>query len=104
MSWYIGQEIICIKSHSCGIIKRGQTFIIKGLSSSRCKCSYILIDIGIVSKTGVGECTNCNQVYRQDDIWWLREELFSPLDFDISELVDIINQPCEYQHVNQNKS
>ena len=100
MNWHIGQDIVCIKNHSQGIVKKGETFIITGIKKGCCK---ILIDIGYIVKDFEGSnlfqipCDNCKKILfvGSDNTHWLNEELFAPLDtlIDISEIEEIINEP-----------
>ena len=95
MKWYIGQEIVCIKTHSKGIVKKGESYFIKGLQKANCTCGYIEIDVGI-QKFSHQYCKRCG--FRKPEptlIFWFNESLFAPLDFDISELTDILEQPKE---------
>lgn len=92
--WYIGQEIVAIVNHSQGFFKEGDTFPVKGLRNAICSCDYIEIDIGIQSnlfRTSI--CTRCNfRAYKTDSVCWFYEGCFAPLDFDISELTEILEQ------------
>jgi len=44
--WHIGQDIVCIKSHSHGAVKEGDVYVIQGLKQS---CCMVSIDVGIRS-------------------------------------------------------
>ena len=98
MNWYIGQEIVAIRNHRQGVFKKGDTFTIKSLRGSRCNCGGILIDIGVNAREHIGlkvSCDTCRITYVKDNIWWMHESNFYPIDFDISELTDILNNPIE---------
>jgi hypothetical protein len=103
MNWYIGQEIICVKTHSKGIVKKGQTFVIKSLKKCPCKCADVLIDVGTNSGNDpqVGtlvECRVCRTEYFKDTaIWWLHPCLFAPLEYDTKAIEELIKltQPKE---------
>lgn len=93
MNWYIGQDIVAIKDHDQGGFKMGDEFKIKGLSSSFCKCNYILIDIGVnplVNHSNYSRCSNCDSRIYTANIWWFSERKFAPLEpmrEAISELI-----------------
>ena len=94
IKWYVGQPIVCIQSHSRGIIKKGQEFVIKGIKQT---CCSIQINVGKQAKCDTDECSSCNKITRNmDNIWWLKETLFAPLDVDISELTEMLTK--EFQN------
>jgi hypothetical protein len=85
--WHIGQDIVCIKSHSQAVIKEGDIFTIKGLKKG---CCTIVIDVGISAQSHLTKCRCGNIRVKHDGIFWLGEQLFKPLDelTDISELLE----------------
>ncbi len=92
MKWYIGQEIVCVKSHSQGIIKKGEIYVIKGLQSPKCKCNYISIDVGVLGSSHYAECNTCKVSYTKNPfIWWLHEDNFAPIEYN----QDAINKLLE---------
>lgn len=78
MHWYIGMEIVCIKTHPAGIIKEGDNFVIKGLTKFHCH-DYIDIDVGIKSHT-YNACF-CGIPINKSDIWWFKEMRFAPKQY-----------------------
>jgi hypothetical protein len=98
-NWYIGQDIVCIKSHSQGVVKEDEVFVIKGLRTAPCNCGNIEINIGIISNGEVlHECGSCGAVTtRYESSRFLSERIFAPLDTltDISEIEEILSQPIE---------
>lgn len=102
MNWYIGQEIICVKSHSMGCVKEGQTFVIKSLKQGECKCCDVLVDVGIIGNSKyIGEIVTCKLCYgkylKANCTWWLNPCLFVPLEYDKQALEELIKltQPQE---------
>lgn len=96
MKWYIGQEIVCIKTHTQGVFKKGETYTIKGIIE-RCGCG-VLLDIGFKATNYIGEnvkCPDCGGIYLKSSIWYFKSTSFAPIDFDISELTDILEKPKE---------
>lgn len=96
MNWHIGQEIVCVKSHSQGVVKKDRIYTIKGIMQS---CCHISLDVGMkqTDRTGSGlfqlQCNLCNksEPITTDNTWWFGESLFAPL-MDISELESILNK------------
>ena len=92
-NWYIGQDIVCIKTHPEGLVKEGEIYTIKAL----CKCCNINIQVGVKSPTGLSYCIYCDKNFYPDTYQWFSEIRFAPLDTltDISEIEEILNQPIE---------
>ena len=96
MNWYIGQEVVCVRTHPDKVVVRGKTYPIKGLKQSACRCKNINIDVGIRANHAIyseySRCNVCNDVELVGDIFWLHENRFAPLDQDISELTAILEE------------
>ncbi len=86
--WYIGQEIVCIKTHSNSLVIEGRTYTVASLMQG---CCEVKIDVGIPRTISCIRCPPCNAHYGYNDgIRWLSERLFAPLEYDsqaISELI-----------------
>ena len=93
MNWYIGQEIVCVKTHPKRAVVSGRIYTIKGLRINPCSCCNVLIDIGIRGDKPM-KCF-CGLVYEANGAWWFHESRFAPLDADISELTEILEQPIK---------
>ena len=91
MSWYIGQDVVCIKTHSKGIVKEGEIFNIIGLQKI---CCGINLDVGIKTDFDAINC-GCGKYQIANGVYWLGEVLFSPLDSltDISEIDEVLSKP-----------
>lgn len=93
MNWYIGQEIVCVKTHSEKAVIRGRTYKINGLKRSYCNCGHTIIDVGIASPANcIHFCAKCKFQYRSVGICYISEQLFAPLDQDISELTEVLEK------------
>jgi len=88
--WYIGQPVVVIKDHSLGTFKKGQEFTIHGIKNSFCRCNENIINVGISTRHIHISCKYCG-IKRLNDGFY-SEKLFAPLDQDISELTEILNQ------------
>ena len=102
-NFHIGQDVVCIKTHSKGIVKEGDVFTVKGLRESTCKCNDIEIHVGIYDTLGYNSYRNSCMIcgwqgeLTTSNVWWFSNILFAPLDTltDISEIEEILNQPIE---------
>jgi hypothetical protein len=81
MKWYIGQEIVCIKTHPEGLVKKGEIYVIQKLS--QCKCC-ILIDVGVITNQGC-QCQECNTIVSEYDNYFY-ESRFAPLEYNQDEI------------------
>lgn len=87
----VGDDIVCIKDHSQGVIKKYNVFTAKRIMESTCHCKYYVVDIGIRSRSVHSYCPSCDtRNYVTDDIFWFHAGLFRKLDnlVDISELIE----------------
>lgn len=90
--WYIGQEIVCVRSHSQGHVTEGNVYKIRSLKASNCNCYSTIIDIGQYSHADASYCPVCGNERSCNGIRWFSERLFVPLEYDqqaIEELLKI---------------
>lgn len=84
----IGQEVVCIKTHSQGAVKEGNIYTIHRMKKP---CCTTVVDVGVKSSHPIAACTECKgRRVMNDNIWWIASDLFAPLG-DISELEAILN-------------
>lgn len=103
MEFHINQDIVCIKTHSKKKVIEGQIYVAKALKQGVCKCSKVLVDVGIANNdlpnTLYKACGTCGDNFfpflSNDGIWWINVELFKPLDelCNIDELTEVLNEP-----------
>lgn len=95
--FYIGQDVVCIRSHSEGRVKEGEVFVIRGLMASPCKCGVLVLDVGINSNGNERyKCVYCGDIVKKHpNVFWFGNALFKPLDelADISELTEVLEKP-----------
>lgn len=101
-NWFINQDIVCIKTHSEGVVIEGNVYTIKSLRKT---CCIVQIDIGAKAPDLNGStlfesrCRECKKTTynHTDNTYWIAERLFVPLDTltDISEIEEILSQPIE---------
>lgn len=87
----IGDEVVCIKNHSTGLVKKGQTF--KVFSMKLCKCGKILINIGINVNVTRSRCV-CN--HKHNDAFFC-SSLFRKVDPLSKQLDEIEESSCEIE-------
>lgn len=96
-NWYIGQNILAVKDHTWGFIKKGAVYRIRGLRSGGCSCGKVEINIGVANPADAQTCKWCNFLTRNTDGFiWLCETNFAPIEeADLSELMEILNDKTE---------
>lgn len=89
--WYIGQDIVCVKSHSQDVVKEGDIHVVHGLKQG---CCAIYIDVGISIKSKFIRCI-CGSMVVSNGIHWIGETLFAPLDSLVSleEIEEVLSEP-----------
>lgn len=79
LDYRAGDDIVCIRDHSQGIVKKGDVFTAVSLERNGCGCIY-LVDIGLKSDRQFTRCPACGMNdEKTDDIWWLDARLFRRL-------------------------
>lgn len=74
-----GDEIVAIKDHSQGIVKKGQIYTAVQLTRMDCGCT-MLVDIGLKSDRPYTRCVACGTGHEKtDDIWWFDARMFRRL-------------------------
>lgn len=89
----VGKKIICVKTHSQGVVKRGQVFELLAIKKNKC-CGNVSFDIGIPSATVNSMCRMCYTTYVNNGTMWVCHTLFAPYDDSLSELTtsDILEE------------
>jgi len=107
----IGQQVVCVKTHSMGVVKEGNTYTIRGM---KVYCDgRLVLDVGIPScnkswTSGINKpigqkylCNRCNKVHVSDGIWWINAVNFRPLDdlynTEIEELMNEVNEKQPFE-------
>jgi hypothetical protein len=94
MNWHIGQEIVCIKTQSQGLVKRGRIYTIMGLQKPLCKCKGVDINVGIPTPHLFGMCSDCNTRWRNNTgFCWFDESLFAPLEYNQEAINELLEEP-----------
>ena len=74
-----GDDIICIRDHSQGAVKKGQVFTAIDLTRIGCGC-VLLVDVGLKSDRPFTKCAACGMNdEKTDNIWWLDARSFRRL-------------------------
>ncbi len=78
----IGQEIICIQSHSKNLVVKDIFYTVKGLRQGWCACTGDLVDVGVSHPFSQASffCYKCNSSrVIGGGIMWFPSALFAPL-------------------------
>jgi hypothetical protein len=94
----VGQEVVCIKDHSRGIVREGEMYTVQDVAETPC-CQTVLIDIGKRHGSKIIMCTCGNKFPIDVPIHYLAAFLFAPLDdlfnTEISELMSEVETTIE---------
>ena len=94
MNWHIGQEIVCVKSHSQGYVTCGKIYTINGLQKSMCKCNDVDIDVGITTNNTRFACGGCEARWLNNaGVVWISETLFAPLEYNQDAINELLEEP-----------
>ncbi len=63
--FYVGQKVVCVKTHTRGIYKKGQVFTVQNIYMQTCGCQWV-INIGYYSDIPTMKCSTCGLVYKND--------------------------------------
>lgn len=64
--FYIGQKVVCVKSHSQGVIKKGQEFTVTGVFEPDCNCDNWTITIGLKTIIPFHQCSFCGYIRKNE--------------------------------------
>jgi hypothetical protein len=86
----VGKRVIALTNNPEIFWGKGQVFVLLGLKENFCKCSPLLLDIGIRIPTAhISYCPDCAIVdWTFDLIGWCISASFAPCDDSLSELTD----------------
>lgn len=87
MNWYIGQEIVAVKSYQ-PFFKKGDEFTIDGMLNNVCKCGGCVLSIGTPNTNRwpqyCGEC-GCEEIDLPRSTIWFKSFFFAPKQRTYSE-------------------
>ena len=101
IDYTVGDEIVCVRTHSQGVVKEGQIFTCLGLQKSPCQeCATYLVDVGVKSRNELGDViTHCSRLHQydkpriDDGVWWFNATMFRNLQkIDISEALEVLQE------------
>lgn len=102
IDYTIGDDIVCIKTHSQNLVKEGDMYVVFGIKHNNCtKCGGILVDVGIKDDEPfeIGELVQCHYSHGIPEIYdgklWFSSTLFKKLDtlVNITELTEVLERP-----------
>lgn len=56
--FYVGQEVVCVKDYSTGIVKKGCKYLVYMVRIG-CSCGYWVVDVGITNGKMFSHCPYC---------------------------------------------
>lgn len=94
----VGKEILCIRNHSEGVVKKGERYELLAIKKTKCRCGGVMLDVGkelsfsapLYTLTCLGKngCGHKESNVPNDGIKWLSGKLFAPIDNTLSDLTD----------------
>lgn len=98
IDYTIGDDIVCVKTHSQGIVKEGEVYKCLGLTIASCSCKKYLVDIGETSTNGCTLYRPCKEISTTDGIIWINATMFRKLDtlINIDEITELLEEPINY--------
>jgi len=88
------KEVICIKTHSRGVVIEGNTYYVLSTMNVVCQCGpQVLYNVGIVGDPkAYTKCLTCGtRRLINSPMYWINSKLFADVA-DISELKEILNK------------
>lgn len=77
-NFYIGQEVVCIRTHSKNYFIKDKVYKIQSLRVG-CSHSTLLIDIGIKGSNYGTMCPTCNTIWSDNKNLWCCSSSFAPI-------------------------
>lgn len=99
-----GDDIICVRDHSQGIVKKGDVYTAHKLERNGCGCIF-LVDVGLKSDRPFTQCPVCRtNDEKTDDIWWIDARLFRRLltKSEEADLADVLAEVFSEELINAN--
>lgn len=93
MNFEIGKLILCVKTHSQGLVIKDKIYTLTGIKEPVCKCTGILLSVGLFQ--GGTYCGKCQKNVSDNECWFV-EKLFVPIEeMDLQEIQEILNKTHE---------
>lgn len=81
----IGGEVVVIKNHSQGVVKKNQHFIIKDIMEFSCGHA-VVVDLGLKVNGVISKCTKCGLHEYTGNIFWIGTDILRPVEDDFATL------------------
>lgn len=87
----VGQQFICVKSHSGGLVLKHNIYTILALKPSFCRCKITLIDVGIRTNESAKRqrCNRCATRSEKSNTIWFGTELFKETVFQVTSQIRV---------------
>jgi len=77
--FYVGQKVVCVKTHSQGIVVKGNVYSVKECYLSPCGCNYVVC-VGVLATGQFNKCTTCGKRRNPESKYHpISHELFAPV-------------------------
>lgn len=102
MNWHVNQKVVCVRSHSLGLVISGSTYTVSGVRT--CTCGRINLNVGIETWAMWSQCTpgpdgyGCNNLRDTEGFSWFSCSLFRPLDTLSADIERIEREGSEGVH------
>jgi hypothetical protein len=78
--FYIGQKVVCIKSHSLGLVEKGKEYVIKDIQNGLCSHYPWLVDVGQQRTSNLAGCEICQKLDFGPTKDYVSHTLFTPIE------------------------
>ena len=85
----IGQQVVCVKQHSQGILEVNKIYTV--LNIYKCNCGRIAFDVDILNHYNTSTTCDCMKTIEPKTIWWINSKLFRPLEYNIISNKELIS-------------
>lgn len=73
------KELICIQTHSEGLVLAGMVYTCFGERKNACKCKKTVVDVGIRGYAQGSACMHCGVIHNNDGVSWINKALFAEI-------------------------
>ena len=95
----INQKVVCVRTHSQGVVKEGEVYTVKDIDVNHC-CKSIVLDVGFVRNGSALMCRCGSLIQNRGNAYWIGSRLFRPLDDmyneEIEELTEVLSEPVTF--------
>lgn len=89
-----GDDVVCVKTHSQGVVIKGRVYTVRDVLPSPCGC-MTLVDVGLKTNRPMFYCNNCGMhLEKTDKAWHIGIDLFRKLltDSEQEDMRNVLNE------------